>query len=151
MQRWHWIFGLGLGLSAGAWAGEVKLDNAWARATAPGQTVGGVFMTLTADTDLVLTGASSAAADGVELHSMTLDKGTMVMRRMDRIDLPKGKRVELAPGGLHIMLVGIKAPLQVGDRVPLTLTVRDAKGKSQQVKVQAEVREVGGMMRGHGH
>lgn len=148
MSMRHWILYAGLLVSTAAGAAGVKVDNAWTRATAPGQKVGGAFVTLTADADAALVGAASSLATEVELHSMAMDKGVMVMRRMERIDLPKGKAVTLEPGGLHIMLFGLKGPLKAGERVPLTLTVRDAKGKTQQIKVSAEVREMG-MMRGH--
>lgn len=151
MKTLGWIAGLSLALSANVWAAEVKVDSAWTRATPPGQDVGGAFMTLTADADLKLIEASSPAAHSVELHSMSLDKGTMVMRPVKAIDLPKGKAVQLAPGGLHVMLFGLKAPLKAGEQLPLTLTVRDAQGKSQKVEVKAEVREIGGGMMRHPH
>ncbi|NWG87514.1 MAG: copper chaperone PCu(A)C [Hydrogenophilaceae bacterium] len=151
MSLRNWILPLGLALSTAAGAAEVKIDDAWARATAPGQNVGGVFMTLTADGDLSLVGGSSPAAGTVEQHTKRIDQGMMVMRKIDNIALPKGKKVELAPGGLHIMLIGLKNPLKAGEQVPLTLTVRDAKGKSQQLKVKAEVREMGGGMMQHHH
>lgn len=149
MSLRHWIVFAGLLVSTAASAAGIKIENAWARATAPGQKVGGAFVTLTADADAALVDAASPLATEVELHSMAMDKGVMVMRRMERIDLPKGKAVTLEPGGLHIMLFGLKAPLKVGEPLPLVLTVRDAKGKTQQIKVSAEVREMGGMMRGH--
>lgn len=150
MSLRHAILLLGLALSSATWAAEVKVENAWLRATAPGQQVGGAFMTLTADADLALTEAASPVAGKVELHSMAMEKGIMLMRRLDRIDLPKAKAVVLEPGGLHIMLFGLKAPLKAGEQVPLTLTVRDAKGKTQRIQVKATVREMaGGMMQPH--
>ncbi|MBI5937479.1 MAG: copper chaperone PCu(A)C [Betaproteobacteria bacterium] len=150
MNMWNWLLILGLSLSANAWAADIKIDEAWTRATAPGQHIGGAFMTLTADADLSLVDAASPVASSVEMHNMVMDKDVMVMRRIDRIALPKGKAVPLAPGGLHLMLFGLKAPLKTGERVPLTLTVRDAKGKTRQIEVKAEVREIaGGMMHRH--
>ena len=152
MKLLHWILVSAFCLSGAVWAAEVKVDQAWARATAPGQNVGGVFMTLSADTDLSLVAGSSPAAARVELHTMRMDNNVMVMRPVDKIALPKGKKVELAPGGLHIMLIGLKAPLKAGDKVPLSLTLRDAKGKTQALEVSAEVREMGGgMPMPHGH
>lgn len=151
MKKHGWIAGLVLALSANVWAAEVKVSDAWSRATPPGLDVGGAFMTLTADADSKLVEASSPAASSAELHRMSMDKGTMVMRRVDAIDLPKGKTVHLAPGGLHVMLFGLKAPLKAGEQLPLTLTVRDAKGKSQKIEVKAEVREIGGGAMHHHH
>ncbi|MEW5893760.1 MAG: copper chaperone PCu(A)C [Pseudomonadota bacterium] len=151
MKLFHWILVSAFCLSGPTWAAEVKVEQAWARATAPGQNVGGVFMTLSADQDLSLVAGSSPAAARVELHTMRMDNNVMVMRPVDKIELPKGKKVELAPGGLHIMLIGLKAPLKAGDKVPLSLTLRDAKGKTQALEVAAEVREMGGMPMPHGH
>jgi len=66
------------------------------------------------------------------------------IRLVARIELPAGKPVKLAPGGLHIMLVDIKQPLKPGDKVPLTLTVQRADLASRSVfTVQAEVRNSG--------
>ena len=65
----------------------------------------------------------------------------MRMRPVARIELPAGKPVKLAPGGLHIMLIDVKQPLKTGDQVPLTLTVQRADFSSRSVfTVQAEVR-----------
>lgn len=136
-------------LSLPAHAADLRVDDAWARATVPGQDAGGAFMTLTADADISLIGITSPVAASAELHKMAMEKDMMTMRRVERIDLPKGKPVQLAPGGLHLMLFGLKAPLKAGEQVPLTLTVRDAKGKTQKIETKAEVREIGGGMMHH--
>jgi len=63
------------------------------------------------------------------------------MRAVDALPLPAGKPVELKPNGLHMMLVGLKAPLKAGDVVPIKLVVEDAKGKRQTVDVKATARQ----------
>lgn len=131
--------------SAPSLADRVKVDNPWTRATAPGQPVAGAFMDLTAEADMTLVGASSPAAKTVELHTMSMDKGVMVMRPMKKIDLPKGKTVSLKPGGLHIMLIGLNAPLSADQKTQVTLVLRDQKGKASEVAVDVPVRAMADM------
>ena len=112
-------------ISASAWAAEIS--GAWARPTAPGAKVGGVFMTIKggAADDRVVS-ASSAAAVVVELHTHVMDKGVAKMTAVPGIDVPAGQTVELKPGGLHIMLINLKAPLKAGEVVPLKLRFEKA-------------------------
>lgn len=113
-----------------AWAADagVRARDAWARPTVPAQSVGGAYLTLenagpAADR---LLGASTPAAQAVELHSMQMDGNVMRMRQVEAIELPAGGSVALAPGGLHLMLMGLKAPLKAGDRLPLVLRLERA-------------------------
>lgn len=124
------------GLARGA---DIKVENAWVRATAPGQNVAGAFMDLTANADMALVAGASPVAKVVELHFMRMENGMMEMRELERIDLPKGETVSLAPGGMHVMLIGLKARIKPGDKVPLTLTVRDAKGVRKPLPVTLTV------------
>jgi copper(I)-binding protein len=121
-------------------ADSVKVENAWARATAPGQPVGAAFMDLSADAHMTLLSATSPAAKTVELHTMSMDKGVMVMRELKKIDLPKGKTVSLQPGGLHIMLIDLNAPLEAGKQTQVTLRVKNSKGKTSELSVDVPVR-----------
>lgn len=146
MLRHTAVFALAVLLAAPAWANEIRVQNAWARATAPGQTVGAAYMDLMAERSMSVVGGQSPAAERVELHTMTMQDGVMVMRRVPEIKLPAGQTVHLRPGGLHVMLIGLKAPLQEGQTVPLTLQVRDAAGKVQDVQIEAEVRGQGARM-----
>ncbi len=138
-------------LATPALADSVRIDDPWTRATAPGQKVAGGFMRLTAAADMTLVGGASPVSSHVELHTMQMDGGVMVMRQVDNIPLPKGKTVELKPGGLHIMFIGLKQPIKAGDKVPVTLQVRGADGKEQTLAVTLEARATGGMQHKHGH
>jgi len=129
-------------------AETVRIEGAWARATAPGQTAAGAYMDLVSDTDAALVAVESAAGRA-ELHQMSMDGGVMRMRPVAKIDLPARKPVKLAPGGYHVMLLDIKQPLKAGDKVPLTLTIRGAGTALSTIKVEAEVRTVSAA--GHGH
>ena len=140
---------MSLTLAAPAWADTVKIDEPWARATAPGQKVAGGFMNLTADADMTLVGGESPVSKTLELHIMRMDKGVMEMRQVQEIALPKGKTVSLAPGGLHIMFIDLQKQLKPGDKVPVTLVVKGADGKTQKLAVQADVMKAGGMGRHH--
>lgn len=118
----------------------VKVTNAWARATGPGQSVAGAYLEITSGAPAALVKAESPAAKVSELHTMTMEGDVMRMRPVARIEVPAGKVVKLAPGGLHIMLIDLTQPLKVGDQVPLTLTV-EIGGKTQILDVTAEVKD----------
>jgi len=131
-------------LAGSALADSVKIENAWVRATAPGQKVAAGFMELTADADMTLVGGSSPISNAFELHFMRMENGVMEMRQMQEIKLPKGKTVSLEPGDLHVMFIGLKSQIKPGQRVPITLIVKSADGKQQQLVVQAEAYKPGG-------
>lgn len=121
-------------------AETVIVRGAWVRAPVAGQPVVGAYLELRSARDALLVGAESPSANRVEMHMMTLEGGVMKMRQVPSIDLPAGKAVSLAPGGLHLMLFGVKAALQPGSKVPLTLTVEAADGTRSAITVDAEVR-----------
>jgi hypothetical protein len=137
------LLALSLALSLSARADNVKVDNAWVRATAPGQQVAGGFMDLTADADMTLTGGASPISKVVQLHFMRMENGVMEMRQLHEIALPKDKTVSLAPGGLHVMFIDLKHQIKPDHKVPMTLFVKGADGKEQQIAVEAEVRKPG--------
>ncbi len=150
-MRMHALFIAAL-LAGPVLADGVKIENAWIREPAPGQAVVGGFMDLTSDTDASLVQASSPAVGKIELHEMKMQGDVMQMREVKSIDLPKGKTVSLAPGGLHLMLYQSKNPLKAGDKVPLTLLVKRGD-KVEKVAATAEVRAVNAAMHNsmHGH
>ena len=84
-----------------------------------------------------LLSATAAAASSVEIHNMNMDGGVMRMRKLDGVDLPAGGTVALAPGGLHMMLFGLKAPLRAGASFPLELRFEKAGQILVQVNVEA--------------
>lgn len=139
-------------LAAPLQAADLKVERAWVRATAPGQKVAGGFMDLTAAADMTLVGGNSPVSAALELHSMKLENGMMEMRQVREIPLAKGQTVSLKPGGLHVMFIGLKAPLREGDTVPIELIARDRDGKEEKFSLQAPVHAgapAGGM--GHAH
>ena len=110
--------------------------DAWARATMPGQKVSGAYMQIRSDVDARLVGVSSPAVPRVEVHEMKMDGDVMRMREVSAVEVPAGKSVELKPGGLHIMLMGLKAPLKQGDKFPLKLKFEKAGEVTVTVNVE---------------
>jgi copper(I)-binding protein len=85
-----------------------------------------------------LVGASSAAAKTVEVHESYMDaNGTMGMRPVEGgLEIPAGSKVELKPGGYHIMLIDLVNPLEVGSKITVTLKFE----KSGEITLEAEIR-----------
>jgi copper(I)-binding protein len=127
--------------------GELLVTDAWSMATPPGAAVGAGYMTIQNQTGAVvrLIGGESPAAERVEVHTMSMDGGVMTMRPVDGgLEIPAGGVVELKPGGLHLMLIGLKAPLAEGGSVPLTLIFDNGA----RIDAPLGVRAMGG---GHDH
>ena len=119
---------------------QVAVIDPWVRGVVPAQKTTGAFMQLRAAADTTLVGASSPAAKIVEIHRMAMDGGVMRMSAVDKLALPAGKTVKLEPGGYHVMLMGLVAPLKEGDSVAITLALKDKDGKPWSVDVKAPVR-----------
>src|SRR5262245_7447419 len=104
-------------------AGDLVISQAWSRATPGGAKIAGGYLTIdnkgnTADR---LVSIAGEVAGKVEIHEMAMNNGVMTMRPLDKgLPIEPGKTVKLAPGGYHLMLMDLKAPLKQGDKVPLT-------------------------------
>jgi len=102
----------------------IVATEGWSRATAPRAEVGAGFLTLHnrgRQADRLLS-ATSPRSGRVEIHTMTMEGGVMRMRPLPNgIAVPAGGTIGLAPGGNHLMLIGLKSPLKRGERVPVTL------------------------------
>ena len=119
---------------------QVTVKDPWVRATVPQQKATGAFMKITAKDGAKLVAGSSPVAGVTEVHEMKMDGGVMKMRAVEGgLDLPAGKAVELKPGGYHVMLMDLKAPLAVDGTVPLTLTFKDAKGAESKLELKVPV------------
>ena len=115
-----------------------RIDQPWARATAPGAMAGGVFLMLHGgDDDDILLGAASPVAQVVEVHRTVNESGIMRMLPMDALAVPAHQMIAFKPGGYHIMLMGLLRQLKVGDQFPLTLTFRHAPPQTVQVRIEA--------------
>lgn len=104
-------------------AATVQVSGAICRPTPVGRQMTGCYLTLTAAADDRLASAASPAANLVQIHESRVESNMMMMRELrEGLPLPAGQAVALAPGGAHLMLLGVKQPLVAGDTVALTLT-----------------------------
>ncbi len=132
-------------------AASVSISDAYVRAMPPGQPNSAAFMKLSnsSATHHTLVGAKSPAAKMAELHTHMEMEGMMKMRKIDKIDIhPHGEAV-LKPGGLHVMLMGLKNELKPGDMVSLTLVFGDGSKKEIHAPVKKMKMEMD--MKGHDH
>lgn len=119
----------------------LHIDHPFARATPPGATAGGAFLTIKnqGTTSDKLVSARTPAAGTVQIHSMSMDGGVMRMREIGALDVAAGTTVALQPGGYHLMLLDLKQPLVAGSKLPMTLTFEHAGS----IKVDVEVEAMG--------
>ena len=128
-----------LGVTAHSFkVGNIDIGHPYARPTSSGQQVGAGYLKLAnrGAADRLLSATAPVAAS-VEMHSMVMEGDVMKMRQVDAIDLPAGQTVELKPGGYHLMLMGLKAPLKDGDKLPLTLKFEKAGAVVVTVNVES--------------
>jgi copper(I)-binding protein len=107
---------------------SLVISHPWSRATAAGMPMGVAYLSITnngKDAD-VLIAASTPAAARVEMHQTTITDGIARMRPLGELVIEPGSTVKIEPGGIHLMLVDLKAPLEAGKPVPLELTFRRA-------------------------
>ena len=113
--------------SAGEGAGLVAVADALCRPTPNGRQVTGCYLTVTAPAADTLVSVASPVAALAQIHETKMESNMMMMRELEQgLPLPAGEAVVLAPGGNHIMLMGVAEPLRAGDTVPLTLTFATA-------------------------
>ena len=144
-----------LGACAKADAQQIEVKDAWVRAAAApemqmegnssmsgsehmGGGVSAAYMTLrnpASETDRLVS-VKTDAAESAEMHMTQVENDVATMRQVDSIEVPPNAETELKPGGLHIMLIGLKHELKAGDKVRLTLQFE----KAEAVSVEAEVR-----------
>lgn len=110
-------------------AGWITISDAFTRATLPNAPAAGGYFTVTnsgTDADRLI-GAASPAAGEVQIHEMNMAGDVMEMRpRPDGVQIPAGEAVAFAPGGLHLMFMGLSEPFEEGGQVPVTLTFEHA-------------------------
>jgi periplasmic copper chaperone A len=105
-------------------AGSIEVDQPWSSATPRGASVGAGYMTIknTGTEPDRLTGVSTPVAGKVEIHEMTMNNGVMTMRPVPSgLEIKPGQTVELKPSSFHLMLMGLKGPIQQGKPFQATL------------------------------
>ncbi|SDH86693.1 Copper(I)-binding protein [Bradyrhizobium sp. Rc2d] len=120
--------------------GDLVITAAWSRATPGGARVAGGYLTIE-NRGLAperLKTASTAHALRTEIHEVAVNDGVMTMRPLDNgLVIAPGQSLSLAPGGGHLMFIGLDAPLRVGDEVPVTLSFEHAGDVTVMLDVQA--------------
>ena len=130
--------------------GSLEIGHPWARATPPTAPTGGGFLTVTnhGTASDRLVSASSPAAGAVQIHEMKMEGNVMRMRELEGgLEIVPGATVTLAPGNLHLMMMGLKAPFKQGEKVPLTLVFE----KAGKIDVELDVVPIGATPGKHEH
>jgi periplasmic copper chaperone A len=127
--------------------GSITIESAWARPTVAKMANGATYLTLVnhgTQPDRLLSASTTVAAE-TQIHHTIMDNGIMRMRQLkDGVELPAGQSVKFAPGGLHIMLIGLKAPLKAGDHFVLGLQF--AKAGKTDITVMVHEQDAGSGM-----
>jgi hypothetical protein len=126
---------------------RIVVADAWTKATPAGAAVGAGYMTIRNEGGAAarLVGGEASVAERVEVHTMAMEGGVMSMRPVEGgLEVPPGGEVALKPGGLHLMLVGLKQPFAEGESVSVTLIFEGG----MRVETTLAVRAMGG---GHDH
>lgn len=144
------VLAVALSLSGYAMA-QTTVEDAWARATVPGQPATGAFMTLTADSDSTLLSVQSPAAKDTQIHQSTMKGDVMSMLPVDEVSLPAGEPVVFDANGYHVMLMGLVKQVKEGDAVPLTLKIKNAQGEEETLEVNAVARALNAPDHAHAH
>jgi hypothetical protein len=118
-----------LASAMGARASDIVVIDAFARASAtPRASSGVVYLSISnngSDEDRIVS-VSTPLASSAMLHQTVDENGVMKMNHVDNLAVPAGSSLKLAPGGTHIMLMGLKEPLKEGESMPLTVTFAKA-------------------------
>jgi len=140
-----WMLGAIVASAVSMYAGMVEVKDAYAREVPPNLTNSAAFMTLVNKSDkaIDLMSAYSDVSKIVELHTHSKVNGMMQMHKVPKITIPAKGQVQLKPGGLHVMFIGLHRPLKQGEIANVTL--RFSNGES--VSVNAPVKKIKGMMK----
>lgn len=121
----------------------ITIEKQWARTSPMATDMGAAYMNITSPVDDALLGASvdASVAGMTQIHETVMAEGmsestemgsgttaapAMTMQEVKEIALPAGEQVSLAPGGYHVMLMKLVAPLKVGTEITVTLTFKNA-------------------------
>ena len=134
------LLAAGLMLSAGVLAGaadNITVQDPYVRLAPPNAPATGAFMVIknSGDKDVKVLKADNPASRVTELHTHLNENGVMKMRPVPAIEVKAKGQAVLQPGGLHVMMIDLKAPMKEGDIVPITLSFDDGSSKQVDAKV----------------
>ena len=140
------LFSIFLLVAACAPKEGIEIRDAWIRSAPQGGNSALYFVIHNYSADDELVGVSTEIADAAEIHESSMVDDVMQMRMLESVPLVSGEDVEFAPGGLHVMLVGLKEEAKVGDMVDIVLHFKN----SEDIRLQVPVREGAEEHGGHG-
>lgn len=122
---------------------QLMVVDGYVRGLPPGQSVTAAFMTLRnpGDQEWVVTRAGTAVADKVEFHQHSHEGGMMRMRQVPALHIPAGGELQLAPGHMHLMLIGLRQVLNEGDTVVIELCSESSECQSIELAVVSVLNE----------
>lgn len=120
--------------------GSLEIDHPWSRATPPGAKVAGGYLTIKnsgGEADRLVSIASDVSQKA-EVHEMAVKDGVMTMRKVDGgVEIPANGTLKLAPGGYHLMFIGLKKQPKQGEKFAATLTFEKAGPVAVEFAVEA--------------
>lgn len=133
-----------LGMSGPVCAGpnDVMVDKVWVGESVPGQTSATLELNMTTVKPATLLSVSSPLAKKIEIHSMVLHKGQMMVREVDRLALPAHRTTTFGSHQLFLMMIGLSKELNVGDQVPVSIVVEYGDMRTQTIQVNAAVKKM---------
>jgi hypothetical protein len=128
-------------MAVGRAAADVSVSDATIREVPPGQEVTALFMKVSNSGPVTaLVAVKSSIAKAIELHNNVEEKGQLAMRPVEKVEIPANGSIELKPGGLHVMLIGLKRAIKDGESIPLTLEFADGSEKKIEARVVSLVK-----------
>lgn len=123
-----------IAIAVALWAGaspalaeeSVRVSDAWARASILASRPGAAYVTIESASEDRLVGVTTPVAGHVMIHAIESDGDVSRMKHIETLDLPAGQRITLAPGGMHLMLMGLKDKLSEGTAFPMTFSFETA-------------------------
>ena len=114
---------------------SIRVFDAWARATILVSRPGAAYLTIESAAEDRLLGVTTPVAGRVMIHAVEKDGDVSRMKHIETLELPAGERVTLAPGGMHLMLMGLQDKLSEGTTFPMTLSFENAGEITVEVSV----------------
>lgn len=120
---------------------ELVVSQAWVQLAPPGARATAAYLSLSNPTDspIIIQSLDASCCAHVMLHRTRREGERVLMEHLDEITVPAHGDIKLEPGGLHIMLMGAKAPLKAGDPVSLQLQFADGRRQKISLLVQSHV------------
>ena len=114
---------------------SVRVSDAWARASVLASRPVASYLTIESAVEDRLLGVTTPVAGHVMIHAVEKDGDVSRMKHIETLEVPTGERITLAPGGMHLMLMGLQEKLSEGTTFPMTLSFENAGEITVEVSV----------------